>query len=100
MPPEMHAVFLTSSIGIQMWDEAIQVILDYQSTENGRISNLIDDPTRDPNKGIPIHVPYYLPSPKGILGIGYFLDALRSVHELIYKRKIPNLVQHSLSELL
>lgn len=99
MPPQMHSVVITSSIGIQMWDEAIQLMLDYQSTDDGRISHLISDPSRNPNKGIPIHVPYFLSNPS-LIGINHFIDAFKSVHELIYKRPVANIVEHDLSELI
>jgi hypothetical protein len=80
-----------------MWDEALQLILDYQSTDDGRVGHLIQDPQRNPSKGIPIHIPYFLPHPKSILGVDHFLTSLICAHELNYKRPIPNLVEHNIS---
>lgn len=97
-PPQIHGIFLTSNLGIQMWDEAMQIILDYLSTEDGRVGRLIHPPDRDFSKAVPIIYPYYSDPPPGLLGCDHFLTTLKSAHQLIYKHPIPQLTRYSLRQ--
>jgi hypothetical protein len=84
-PLKINSILITSNTGIQNWDESIQVILDYHSSEDGTIDALHFRPKRDPNKAIPICVPYF-ESPKGVLGAEHFVNGLRTTYGLIYGR--------------
>lgn len=89
---------ISSNTGIQMWDEAMQIVLDYLSTEDGQIGKLIDLPGRNWKNAVPIYAPYFTDAPKGLLGCDHFLTTLQSGHQLIYKHPIANLIRYSLAE--
>ncbi|EGR32567.1 hypothetical protein IMG5_077480 [Ichthyophthirius multifiliis] len=88
-PLQCHGIFIMANP--KQWEEAIQIILDLLSTENGKIANQI--PEIGPEKHIPIFCsygdllvksPYLLPR----IICGGFVMALKAVYKGIYKREL------------